>query len=618
MLYDADGILLKSISGKKWVKDLYESTSQGRLSTKFKDLKTFIERLSGLNNLYYSKRSMTLNVVAFLSQNPLVYNFKELDINEIEQKSIGELTSLMDNTLFGKFSNNTKFIKTKNFGPSSFVMAYPAILIQISLKDLCYGIGGIIFAKTSGTKYGYGTFNKVLEDESLYNGTYRNIIKILDDIYSELSPNESLINKQEKFTTENRLETFKLKDIESGDEGKSSLRKDGLVNLMDKTKKGVILPFIYTSQIITDDLPRTVDGNSKVLIKNLQEMKQKVAYTDLYTISTKDIKLDESRKPLSDEEKQLRDEQKKIENRKKVEIKLEKIFADDDYQDYIINTTSNMIDAYIDSIKLANKGIFDKNYKNSTAISTSLQIYQPEILSPYIVAFMEGEWDSLMGKDGKQVFKETFNIKGNRIPTDNCLIGYFDGMSEPLCDSYMWIRASSRDEWRRIGISTKGGENGKGAAASITSIKDFIFKYKGKETSHVKYKDNQWELTTLGKILKDRYPVEFDVFCILTSVPYKILKNNPLELIATLNTRALNKKSSMEDILVYINSNLHMAAFIMDCLKSASFEFIQLNATPYNSEDGLHYGWKAQYPAVFVGDVEIEASDGGYTKFHIL
>ena len=614
----SDDILLKSISGKKWVKDLYESTSQGRLSTKFKDLKSFIERLSGLNNLYYSKRSMTLNVVAFLSQKPLVYNFKELDINEIEQESIGELTTLMDNTLFGKFSNNTKFIKTKNFGPSSFVMAYPTILIQISLKDLCYGIGGIIFAKTSGTKYGYGTFNKVLEDESLYNCTYRNIIKILDDIYSELSPNESLINKQEKFTTENRLETFKLKDIESGDEGKSSLRKDGLVNLMDKTKKGVILPFIYTSQIITDDLPRTVDGNSKVLIKNLQEMKQKVAYTDLYTISTKDIKLDEGRKPLSDEEKQLRDEQKKIENRKKIEIKLKKIFADEDYQDYIINTTSNMIDAYIDSIKLANKGIFDKNYKNSTAISTSLQIYQPEILSPYVVAFMEGEWDSLMGKDGKQVFKETFNIKGNRIPADNCLIGYFDGMSEPLCDSYMWIRASSRDEWRRIGISTKGGENGKGAAASITSIKDFIFKYKGKETSHVKYKDNQWELTTLGKILKDRYPVEFDVFCILTSVPYKTLKNNPLELIATLNTRALNQKSSMEDVLVYINSNLHMASFIMDCLKSASFEFIQLNATPYNSEDGLHYGWKAQYPAVFVGDVEIEASNGGYTKFHIL
>lgn len=614
----SDDILLKSISGKKWVKDLYESTSQGRLSTKFKDLKTFIERLSGLNNLYYSKRSMTLNVVAFLSQKPLVYNFKELDINEIEQESIGELTTLMDNTLFGKFSNNTKFIKTKNFGPSSFIMTYPAILIQISLNDLCYGIGGVIFAKTSGTKYGYGTFNKVLEDESLYNCSLRNIIKILDDIYSELSPNESLINKQEKFTTENRLETFKLKDIESGDEGKSSLRKDGLVNLMDKTKKGVILPFIYTSQIITDDLPRTVDGNSKVLIKNLQEMKQKVAYTDLYTISTKDIKLDESRKPLSDEEKQLRDEQKKIENRKKVEIKLEKIFADDDYQDYIINTTSNMIDAYIDSIKLANKGIFDKNYKNSTAISTSLQIYQPEILSPYVVAFMEGEWDSLMGKDGKQVFKETFNIKGNRIPADNCLIGYFDGMSEPLCDSYMWIRASSRDEWRHIGISTKGGENGKGAAASITSIKDFIFKYKGKETSHVKYKDNQWELTTLGKILKDRYPVEFDVFCILTSVPYKTLKNNPLELIATLNTRALNQKSSMEDVLVYINSNLHMASFIMDCLKSASFEFIQLNATPYNSEDGLHYGWKAQYPAVFVGDVEIEASNGGYTKFHIL
>lgn len=605
----SDDILLKSISGKKWVKDLYESTSQGKLSTKFKDLKTFIERLSGLNNLYYSKRSMALNVVAFLSQKPLVYNFKELDINEIEQESIGELTSLMDNTLFGKFSNNTKFIKTKNFGPSSFVMAYPAILIQISLKDLCYGIGGIIFAKTSGTKYGYGTFNKVLEDESLYNCTYRNIIKILDDIYSELSPNESLINKQEKFTTENRLETFKLKDIESGDEGKSSLRKDGLVNLMEKSQTGEILPFIYTSQIITDDLPRTVDGNSKVLIKNLQEMKQKVAYKDLYTINTKDIELDESKQPLSDK--------KREENRRKVEIKLEKYFSDNDYQDYIINTTNNMIDAYIDSIKLANKGIFNKDYKNSTDISTSLQIYQPEILSPYVIAFMEGEWDSLMGKDGKQVFKETFNIKGNHIPADNCLIGYFDGMSEPLCDSYMWIRASSRDEWRRIGISTKGGENGKGAAASITSIKDFIFKYKGKETSHKKYKDTQWELTTLGKILKDRYPTEFDVFCILTSVPYTKLVENPIELINILNTRALNKNSSMKNILNYINSNLHMATFIMDCLKSASFEFIQLNSTPYNSEDGLHYGWKAQYPAVFIGNVVIEPGKG-YTKFHIL
>ena len=611
-----DDICLKSVSDKPWVKKLFEATPQGRLSTKYKNLTTYIEKLSGFNKLFYSKRSMTLNIISFLTNKPFVYNYKEKSIDEIEGESLSELVNLMDNTLFNKFSNNTKFIKAKSFAStSSFVLSFPALLIQISLRDLCYGIGGIVLAKTSGTKYGYGVYEQILNDESLYQCSLKNVLKLLDDIYYDLEPNETLLNKQNKFTTENRLETFTLKDIETGKDNLFSGRTDGVVNLMGKSKG--FLPFIFTNQIITDDKPRTIDNNSKSLIKNLKEMKSKVSEKSLYTVNTKDIKLDEGRTPLSDEEKELRDKQNKEKNRIKVEKKLEKIFQDREYLDYIINTTSNIIDAYIDSIKLANKGIFNQDYKNSTAISTSLQIYQPEILSPYVVAFLEGEWDSLMGSDGKQVFKETFNIKGDHVPAENCLIGYYGGMSEPLCDSYMWIRASEKDEWRRIGISTKGGVNGKGAAASITSIKDFIFKYSGNITSYKKYEDDQWNLTTLGRILKDRYPMEFEVFCILTSISYPKLTENPIPLLKVLNTKKLSKTSTMEDILSYINSNLNMATFIMDCLKSASFEFIQLNATPYTSENGLHYGWKAQYPGVFIGDVEIEPG-AGYTKFHIL
>ena len=215
-----------------------------------------------------------------------------------------------------------------------------------------------------------------------------------------------------------------------------------------------------------------------------------------------------------------------------------------------------------------------------------------------------------MGIDTKRVYTN---------PMCAC-IGYFDGMSEPLADAFVWIRASSKDEWRKLNISIKGGLNGKGAGASITSIKDFIFNYEGTEGIRKKYKDiYNWNLTKLGELLKERYSEEFEVFLILSSIPYRQLKSDPSQLLNALGNKIKSRK--IKDIFEYINTNLKMASFIMDCLKSASFEFIQMNATPIESENGIHYNWRAQYPAVFVGDVHIEEpydKKSGYTKFHIM
>jgi len=622
MLYDADGILLKSVSGKKWVKDLYESTSQGRMKTKYNTLKEYILNLQYFNNIYYSKKSMTLDIISFLSDTPLIYDLKNENYTDIESIIQNEISTLLSDTPFRKFNNNIKVILSKGSrADSSYLIVYPAIQIQLSLNNLCYGIGGLALTKTSGTSYIKNILNKILSSEGYIEcKNIKEIINVLNDIYESLEPQESIINKQEKLSDSDRLETFKLKNIEVGDEDNISVRNDGLVNLMIKQKSDTITPFIFTNQIITDDLPRSIDGTTSSLIKNLKKMKTKINNPELYTMSDKDFIL-EGRKPLSDEEKNERDEIKAQEKYNRIQNNVKKLLSSKKYRNIIVNTTEAMIDSYIDSIKMASNGVFNKDYKNSKNISQSLQIYQTEILSPYAVAFMEGEWDSIQGKDGKQVFKETFNIKTSNINPNNCLIGYYSSMSEPLCDSYMWIRASNKDEWRKIGISTKGGLSGKGAGASITSVKEFIYNYHGNITSYKKYEDSNWDLTTLGKLLKTKYPTEFEIFNVLTSYNYKSIVNNPSLLIDIIGKRNLKNVSSIKDLFNYINNNFHMASFIMDCLKSASFEFIQLNSTPVISDKGLHYSWKAQYPAVFVGDVKIEEpynNSSGYTKFHIV
>ena len=595
-------IFNKVFKNHRFLQKLNESSIDGQLDKKYEKLMSLIDLLGQFKNIYFSKQSQTVSIIAFLNDNPTVYSTRDSSNDEIYNNIKEETKELIINSPFKKFNNDIRVIFSQGFvKTSSFILSYPAIRIQIALKNLSYGIGGISFVKSSGTKYGYGVFDKILSSEGMFSYDINKIKSFIDDIYTTLEPQEDLITKLDTFDDKYRLKTYKENEIV--DDEKVDVRKNGMVNIMKSDKSGLI-PFIYTSQIITNSTPLSIKLMSNLLIKNLEIMRTKCSTLDLYTATIKDFtSLSEGRIPLLEE-----DDQKKQELRNEVVKYLKTILKKKDNKDYIFDTTNFIIDAYIDSIKKASKGIFNEDYTNSSDISASLRIYQPEILAPYAVVFLEGSWDSLQGDDAKMILKKTFNIKGNSIPADNCLIGYFDGMSEPLADAFVWIRASSKDEWRKLNISVKGGLNGKGAGASITSIKDFIFNYEGSEGVRKKYKDtNNWNLTRLGEMLKERYPIEFDVFLILSSIPYIQIKNDPSQLLNILGNKVKSRK--IKDIFDYINNNLKMASFIMDCLKSASFEFIQMNATPVESENGIHYNWRAQYPAGFVGDVHIEEPD---------
>ena len=608
-------IFNKVFKNHRFLQKLNESSVDGQLDKKYEKLMSLIDLLGQFKNIYFSKQSQTVSIIAFLNDNPTVYSTNDKSLDEIHNNIQEETKDLIVKSPFKAFDNDIRVIFAQGFvKSSSFILSYPAIRIQIALKNLSYGIGGISFVKSSGTKYGYGTFDKILSSEGMFSYNLNKIKSFIDDIYTTLEPQEDLITKLDTFDDRYRLKTYKENEIT--DTETVDIRKDGMVNIMKSDKSGLI-PFIYTSQIITNSKPLPINSMSDLLIKNLEVMRTKCSSFDLYTATVKDsTSLSEGRIPLTQEEIDL----KKQEDRNEVINYLTTMLKKKENRDYIFDTTNAMIDAYIDSIKKASNGIFNEDYTNSSNISSSLRIYQPEILAPYAVVFLEGSWDSLQGDDAKMILKKTFNINGKSIPADKCLIGYFDGMSEPLADAFVWIRASSKDEWRKLNISVKGGLNGKGAGASITSIKDFIFNYEGTEGIRKKYKDiYNWNLTRLGELLKERYPEEFEVFLILSSIPYRQLKSDPSQLLNALGNKVKSRK--IKDIFEYINTNLKMASFIMDCLKSASFEFIQMNATPIESENGIHYNWRAQYPAVFVGDVHIEEpydKKSGYTKFHIM
>ena len=613
-----DDILLKSLSKKRWTKRLYEDSEQGFIEKRYKELLNYINSLDTFNNLYYNLSSMTFNIYAFVTPKPFVEPLVETEVENVLSDYSQRFYQKLSETSFNSFKGNIKPVRGDRFMyNSAFLVIYPMLQIQIDTRNMNYGCGGTLYYKSSSSQYN-NTNDKVVSSEHLEKISTTDVAMLLNTVYEDLSADEALILDQEKLTQNGRLNTFTKDKLEVPEEDFIP-REDGFVNIMAAGNRGSETPFIYTSQIISDSKPRTIENTSKELIGNLKRMKEKVQNSILYTMNPT---ITEGRRAYTDEEKAMKAAEKEAKTRASIVKKVNDLFKNDSKKEFVQTTTTKMLDAYIDSIEKASKGIFDQDYKNSSGIGSSLVVYQPEILSPYVVANLEGVWDSLQGDDGKKVFRETFHITGDKIPSEHCLIGYFDGMSEPLCDSYMFIRATDSEQWRKIGISTKGGQNGQGAAASITSIKDFIYCYTGSQSVRKKYTDSSsnWNLTMLGQILKRRYPKEFGVFELLTGNNFKTLKSNPSLLTRVLNNSNIEDESNIQTIIDYINDNLNMSGFIMDCLKSAAFEFIQLNSLPQESDKGLHYKWTAKYPAVFIGEVRIEcpASSSGFTKFHIL
>ena len=397
-------------------------------------------------------------------------------------------------------------------------------------------------------------------------------------------------------------------------------KSNNMINLMTfKDNPNKVRPFIYTKEIVSDDSPRTPNTTCQMLLNNINQLIQKLNNTNdrkncfvLAKNNDEEIsKIEESLKQFNNNmlfENEKFNQPKKVNSNKKTkEILLNKDVLNDAF-----NTSLRTCDVYKQSFEYASKKIFNKNYVNSEGLNYNTHLYLVELLSPLVVIANKCKWQSLAGRDGFEELQKITGTSGKDFWNNKSFIGYYTQSNEPLADSYVYINN------KKIQISTKGGAKGEGAAASIVSLRDYIYEYYGEESQRGRmthFNKNDWDLTPLGERVKKIYPNEFEIFEIISSIPFSELKLNNFKHWLRKDDNVKN----MKDVIEVLNNKFNFTDFVMEVLQSASFDFAQVNAMASSTTDDFHFDFTVHYPAVFSGNVKIEApsNESGFTKFHI-
>lgn len=369
---------------------------------------------------------------------------------------------------------------------------------------------------------------------------------------------------------------------------------------------------LLTSQMVADERPRDVSNNTKMIETSILNIKQNLANPD-YTEKAKAIHYSKNDFDDNIEISEAIIEPKKrgrpVGGGMKRESGAYTIMKNNSGEENreIINRAISLCNAYYNAVDNASKGVYDKDYEESNGLNADLQVYLPEILSPYALIFNACKWARLGRTDGFKTLQNVVKSKGNNFTDVDCYFGFYTSSTNELADSFAWING------KFIFISTKAGANGKGASASIESLKQFIYA-KDKEGN---YTD---ELTDKGDELKRVFPLEFDLFNYLCNNR----KATAVSVVQFLNSKGVkypSKSVKAADVTRFLHTDTKMSDFIIECLQSASFDFIQMNAKPTSTEGDFHFNFTATYPAVFDGKVDIEfasTSGTGSTKFHIV
>lgn len=282
--------------------------------------------------------------------------------------------------------------------------------------------------------------------------------------------------------------------------------------------------------------------------------------------------------------------------------------------------------------------IFDRGeigYK----ILTNLTVYPPEILCPLYFTSMDSgiKW----GSDGDMESKKILNtIFGDDSVFKNGKISY-PNAGEQLIDSIVAINVDGK--YKKIGISTKGGVNGVGVAASINSLYNMLLqnadekRYQNSSLiqniviqnidnpSSIKENIlNSLKLSEYGLALFNNYPTE--VIFLLTFGGCNI--DNHSTIIESMIHNgsfidlSLKNCKTVRNVVDRINSDMDLTNCIMKLLNYQKYDIAQMNIKPIINEETFKYDCSVQYPAHFDGHVDIEIAKNkkkkSYFKFHIM
>lgn len=261
-----------------------------------------------------------------------------------------------------------------------------------------------------------------------------------------------------------------------------------------------------------------------------------------------------------------------------------------------------------------------------------------EIISPIAVLKMDNiKWSS--DENGISAKDEIQKIFGDKTAFENGLIAFPNTSNAPLIDSYAMITFNNQS--KQLGISTKGGLNGKGANASLSSLFRFLIAddsgYKMNKFSYNKNftkgildecKSNgniQDYLETnivpkLTRVGNEYWETNKDLLTLLL-----LFGGNPLKYHQTIINYAVANgigelKFNSTDIKEFAAeaSSQGLTDLVMDLLDKQKYKFCQINTVPTLTKDKFDYKISVQYPAKFSGTVTfVKAANENGLRFHI-
>lgn len=571
----------------------------------------YCKDFSMINNIfkkiYKHKRYIPLNEVL---------NYDLDDANEVEQKYhqlLKEIDLYIDDTKSIRMAiNNSRFVFYKSFGAynqiienpeniesdienqaleiynannvkissdnelvlhplrnstGNIINICPFIRLVIDINKLISWKEATVFYKISKSTVDNNYINDIYSKFYIYEYTYNEIYKMMEEAKNECI---DFINYKNQI---NLRDDEKYSPINISDSCAPNM-SPVITLAKNKTFR------LYTKQLITDDRPRSIKNCTNMLLNSCKNLKVSLQSDNIQT---------------------------KIGALKGIKTPINLSPKDIDKYNVISNNAIQIVDIYEDAIKKAEQNDFYSDLANSNGHNNDLQVYLPEILSPYALIYNACKWTKMGTDDGYTILQKVVGSSGNNFLDVPCYIGYYDDSGAPLADSFVWING------KFIDISTKAGLNGKGASASIETLRKYIFKsdLNNKMTT---------ELTPKGQICKKMYPIEFEIFDHLTTNS-KATANTVKNILIKYNLwnpkKLVKKDAEINNFLKY---ETKFTTLIMEILRSASYDFVQMNCKPSSSTSDFHFEYKCQYPAIFDGDVDITFTDvnKGFTKFHIV
>ena len=197
-------------------------------------------------------------------------------------------------------------------------------------------------------------------------------------------------------------------------------------------------------------------------------------------------------------------------------------------------------------------------------------------------------------------------------------------------------------KYKKLGISTKGGVNGEGAAASINSlysmllqkedttryqssstIQDIVAKHINNPSSLKENLLNTLKLSEYGLALSNNYLAEV-MFLIIFGGCKPANHSDILKYLVankSFMNVSLEECKTVRDVVNTINSKMDLTNCVMKLLNYQKYDMAQMNIKPSISDKTFKYDCSVQYPAHFDGHVDIEVAKSGdksYLKFHIM